>query len=323
MEGGRGVYQAKETAEMNADRFVDGLRDSFRGEVRFNEPMSRHTSLGIGGPADLMLFPEDPLSLRAALVAAATEGLPIIMLGGGTNLLVSDDGIDGIVISLREFNKIELTRQQDETIGVIFAGSGARLAAVINFAQKQGLAGMESLSGIPGSIGGAVFMNAGSYGMEIGRLIESVTVMDMQGNLGVLKKEEIGFGYRSSDIPADRVILSANLRLMKADPGEIQERMREVLERKRESQPLNESSAGCVFRNPPEDSAGRLIEEAGCKGLSKGGIEVSHVHANYFINRGAASCRDFLDLMNEVKMKVKEKSGIDLEPEIRLAGRNI
>jgi UDP-N-acetylmuramate dehydrogenase len=323
MEGRREVYQAEGAERMNADRFVDRIRDSFRGEVRFNEPMSKHTSLGIGGPADLMLFPEDPLSLRAALSAAVSGGIPVLVLGGGTNLLVSDKGVEGIVVSLREFNKIELTKQQDETTGVIFAGAGARLAAVMNFAQKHGLSGMESLAGIPGSIGGAVSMNAGSYGMEIGKLIESVTVMDMKGGLFVLRRDDMEFGYRSSSIPADRLILSANLKLLKSAPEEIQERMIEVLERKRESQPLNESSAGCVFRNPPDDSAGRLIEEAGCKGMSRGGIEVSQIHANYFINRGPAHCRDFVDLMNEVKMKVKEKSGIDLEPEVRLAGRNL
>jgi UDP-N-acetylmuramate dehydrogenase len=295
---------------------------SFRGEVRFDEPMSAYTSLRIGGPADMMVFPEDPVSLKNVLLAAKREEVPVFVLGGGTNLLVGDGGIDGIVISLKAFNKIEFTRETDDENAVLYAGAGATLVSLIHFTSSNGCAGIEALAGIPGYFGGAVFMNAGSFGVEIKDVLVSVTLMNMNGEISILMKDKFNFSYRSSNLPEDSLILSANIELKRDDPDDISKRMKGFLQKKRDTQPIGGPSAGCVYRNPAGDAAGRLIDAAGCKGLRIGDVEVSMVHANYFINKGKATCRDFIELMKVVKMRVREHSGIILEPEIKIVGRS-
>ncbi|MBI5739950.1 MAG: UDP-N-acetylmuramate dehydrogenase [Nitrospirae bacterium] len=294
---------------------------SFRGEIRYDEPLSAHTSLRIGGPAEIMLFPEDPVSLKYALLAAGRENVPVQVIGAGTNVLAGDGGIEGVVISLKAFRSIEFTREADEQKAVLFAGAGVPLSGLLNFAQKNGCSGMEALAGIPGYFGGAVYMNAGSFGTELKDLLVSLAVMNMKGELSILKKDELKFSYRSSNLPADLVILSGNIALTKDNPDAISGRMKEFLRRKKETQPLGEPSAGCVFRNPEGDAAGRLIEAAGCKGMRTGEVEVSMLHANYFINKGAATCRDFVALMEKVKEKVGQHSGVVLEPEIKIIGK--
>ncbi|MBI5409025.1 MAG: UDP-N-acetylmuramate dehydrogenase [Nitrospirae bacterium] len=296
-------------------------RGIFKGEMKFDEPMSAHTSLRIGGPADVMVFPEDPVSLKNVLLAAKKENIPVFILGGGTNLLVSDEGIEGLVISLKAFRGIEFTRDSDDKTVVLYVGAGEPLAGLLNFAQRNGCTGLESLTGIPGCLGGAVYMNAGSFGVELKDVIVSVAVMDMSGSISILEKDKLNFSYRNSNLPEGSIILSANVALLKDAPEDILRRMKEFLQKKKNTQPLGEPSAGCVFRNPEGAAAGRLIDVAGCKGMRVGGVEVSGAHANYFINKGRATCRDFLDLMELVKAKVKEHSGIVLEPEIKIAGR--
>lgn len=294
---------------------------SFSGEVKFDEPMSAYTSLRIGGPAEIMAFPEDPESLQNVLLAAKREGVPVFVFGGGTNLLVGDGGIDGIVISLKAFNKIEFTRETDDENAVLHAGAGVTLASLLHFANKNGCAGIEALAGIPGYFGGAVYMNAGSFGTEIKDVLVSVTLMNMNGEIAILMKDKLNFSYRSSNLSKDSLILSANIELKRDAPDDISKRMKEFLQKKRDTHPIGEPSAGCVYRNPAGDAAGRLIDAAGCKGLRIGNVEVSMVHANYFINKGKATCRDFIELMEIVKMRVREHSGIILEPEIKIVGR--
>jgi len=293
----------------------------FRGEVRYNEPISAHTSLRIGGPAEIMMFPEDPVSLKNALLAASGENVSVHIIGAGTNVLAGDGGLQGVVISLKAFRSIEFTREADEQRAVLFAGAGAPLSGLLNLAQKNGCSGLEALTGIPGYFGGAVYMNAGSFGTELKDVLVSVAVMNMKGELFILKKDELNFSYRSSNLPDDLVILSGNIALTKDNPDAISGRMKEFLRRKKETQPLGEPSAGCVFRNPEGDAAGRLIEAAGCKGMRAGDVEVSMLHANYFINKGAATCRDFVELMEKVKERVREHSGVILEPEIKIVGK--
>ena len=311
------------------------LKESFNGELRFNEPMSEHTSLKIGGPVEIMAFPEDPLSLRNILFVANEEKLPVYVFGKGTNLLVSDDGIKGLAISLKLFGSIEAVQSrtspaQEDSAGeteakdvTLFVGSGVPLAKLINYAQKNGYSGLEALTGIPGLMGGAVYMNAGSYGTEMKDIIISVAVMSREGQLIILDKEKLDFSYRKSGLPRDSLILSTNISLKKDDPEEIEKRTKEYMTQKKYTQPLGELSAGCVFMNPEGDYAGRLIDAAGCKGLKSGNVEVSSVHANYFINRGGASCSDFIKLMKSVREKVEQSSGISLEPEIYLIGENV
>jgi len=295
----------------------------FKGDVKFNEPLSSHTSLGIGGPVDIMAFPEDPLSLKNVLLAAEKEHIPVFVIGAGTNLLAPDGRIEGIAVSLKAFRSIELTRDSDENNVVLFAGSGVPLPMLVNFARKYGYSGIEALAGIPGFVGGAVCMNGGSFGVEISDVIVSVAVMDRHGGIAILDKDKLGFTYRSSRLPEGGVILSANIILRKDDPAEVDRRTKEFLSRKKAAQPLGELSAGCVFKNPEGDAAGRLIDAAGCKGMKTGGVEVSRVHANYFINKGGATCRDFIELMEEVKKRVKEHSGIELEPEVKIIVKDI
>lgn len=297
------------------DIFEAGL---FRGEVRYYEAMSAHTSLKIGGVVEIMAFPEDPLSLKNILLAAAKENIRVLIIGAGTNLLVGEKDMKLIAVSMREFKKIELTKDSDEDTAVLYVGAGTTLQGLLNFAQKNGYSGIEALAGIPGSFGGAVYMNAGSFETEINDVIESVAIMNVQGEISIIEKNKLNFSYRSSNLPEGAIILSANIILRKGDPDEVTKRAKEFLKRKKVSQPLGVLSAGCVFKNPEGDSAGRLIDIAGCKGMRKGDVEVSNIHANYFINRGMATFSDFISLMEDVRMKVKQSSGITLEPEIKI-----
>ncbi len=297
--------------------------DNFKGLIKFDEPMSLHTSLKIGGPADIMVFPEDPVSLRNVLRAARLQDMPVFILGGGTNLLVSDNGIRGIVVSLKEFRNIEAIenlQNADSGCITVFVEAGASLPRLIAFTEKNGYSGIEALAGIPGTVGGAVYMNAGSFGAEIKDVINSLAVMNRDGVITILKKDELKFSYRGLNISDDLVILSANIVLRKETAENVAGRVKEFLKKKRLTQPVKEHSAGCVFKNPAGNSAGRLIDEAGCKGMSIGNIEVSGMHANFFINKGSGTCQDFLKLMDVVIAKVKEHSGVMLETEIKIMG---
>lgn len=313
---------------------------SFRGEMRVKELMSEHTSLKIGGPVDAVVFPEDAASLKSFLIASSGEKMPFFVLGGGTNLLVKDSGVDGNAISLKAFRNIKEIENIERIAGTLegaeagtsaglFVESGVPLGRLINYTKEKGYSGLEALAGIPGSFGGAVYMNAGAFGSEIKDVIVSVALMKTDGEISILKKDQLKFSYRSSNLPEDSIILSANIILRKDSAENVAGRIREFLGKKRQSQPLGKPSAGCVFKNPvgidsyrEGDSAGRLIEAAGCKGMRAGDEEVSNVHANYFINNGNASGKDFLELMGKVKAKVQETSGVMLEPEIKIIGKD-
>lgn len=297
-----------------------GISKFFDGDIKFDEPMSNHTSLKIGGPVNTMVFPADPVSLKRVLTAADSENIPVFFFGAGTNLLVGDGRFEGVAISLKNFHDIELTRDVDDKKVVLYVGSGVSLPKLMSVARKNGYSGLEPLAGIPGCVGGAVYMNAGSFGTEMKDVIVSVALMNVKGEITIVNADELSFTYRSSGIPDHSVILSANIRLAKDDPAEVGKRMKEYMKRKKTAQPLGEFSAGCVFKNPEKDSAGRLIDASGCKGMRIGDIEVSTMHANYFINKGNGTCKDFVALMDKVRAKVKKHSGIKLEPEVRIIG---
>ncbi len=306
----------------------------FKGDIKFGQPMSAYTSLRIGGPVEVVVFPEDVVSLKNVLVEAGKENIPVFVLGAGTNLLVKDGGVEGIAVSLKAFKRIEIIQNineiaqrffQKEVLDVsagLFVEAGVLLSSLINFTGKNGYSGIEALSGIPGTFGGAVYMNAGSFGTEIKDVIISVAVMKMDGRIEILEKDELKFSYRSSNIPGNTIILSANIFLKKDTPENVSARVTEFLKKKKSSQPIRGYSAGCVFKNPAGDFAGRLIEASGCKGLRVGDIEVSRVHANYFITRGKASSKEFIELMEMVKERVKKYSGIMLEHEIKIIGKD-
>lgn len=300
------------------DIFSEGL---FEGEVKFREPMRNHTSLKIGGPADIFAMPQDLSSLKNMHINLRRNKIPFFPLGGGTNILVRDGGIEGAVISLRSFRRTGVL-SKDNKYAYLFAEAGTLLQRIVNFSKENGYSGVEGLAGIPGTVGGAIFGNAGAFGYEMKDVLISVEVMDIEGRIKRFKAEEINFGYRSTSISQNELILGAEIKLKKDEKEEVSAKVDDFLEEKREKQPLREPSAGCVFKNPAGLSAGKLIDEAGCKGIKIGDVEVSSIHANFFINKGRANASDFIRLMEEVAHRVKERFGVVLEPEIKIVGRD-
>lgn len=295
--------------------------DGSLGELFVNEPMKGHTTLRIGGPADLYVVPRNLVSMRNLMVTLKDEHIPVMPLGGGSNVVISDEGVEGAVIATVSFHHIELIEDQGHGVR-LFAEAGTPLQKLVNFCKAKGYTGVEGLAGIPGSVGGAIAGNSGSFGYEIGRVVESVTVIGREGKIVNLEGRSLSFGYRSSGIPEGTIVLSAIMRLKGDDPHEVAKRVEGFLREKKHTQPISQWSAGCVFKNPPQAPAGKLIDGAGCKDMRRGDIEVSTLHANFFVNRGSGKASDFLSLMDEVREKVLKSSGIELEPEIRIVGRH-
>lgn len=301
------------------DIFPEGL---FEGEVRFMEPMRRHTSLKIGGPADIFAMPSDLSSLTNIHNHLRKNGITAFPLGSGTNLLVRDGGIEGAVISLRSFRRIGVLNQDTEYVHLAVE-AGALLQGVVHYARENAYSGIEGLAGIPGTLGGAICGNSGAHGYEMKDALVSVEILDKAGNVKKIDAEDISFGYRSSGILPEELIVDAELKLAISDREAVSEKVENFLRMRRESQPVWELTAGCVFKNPPGLSAGKLMDEAGCKGMRVGEIEVSTLHANFFINKGAGTAHDFVRLMEEVALRVRERSGVILEPEIKIVGRDL
>lgn len=286
------------------------------------ELMSNHTSLRIGGAAEIFAMPRDLDSLRNIHLNLQKSNIPYIALGSGTNILIRDGGIEGAVVLLRSLKKIETLREEDEFI-FIHADAGALLAKLVRFSQEHGYSGLEGLAGIPGTVGGAICGNSGAFGYEIKDVLVSLEMMDSEGIVSRRRAEDIAFGYRKSGIRPEEFILGAEIRLKKDHAEAVSKRIGEFLRTKRERQPIWEPSAGCVFKNPPGASAGKLLDEAGCKGSKIGEVEVSEVHANFFVNKGNANALDFIKLMELVSLRVEKRFGILLEPEIKILGREI
>jgi UDP-N-acetylmuramate dehydrogenase len=306
--------------KLSQEEWLDTLRGVCEGDVGFDVPMSEHTGPSIGGPADVFLMPAEPLSVRNLMVVLKNKGVPFITMGGGTNVLVRDGGIEGVVISLRNFKRIEVLKEGN-TEAELFVEAGVPLQKYVNFCKERGYSGAEGLTGIPGTIGGAICGNAGSYGAEMKDAVVSAAIMDSGGRLDRFKAESLGFGYRRSGIRDTDIVLSANMRLRRGDKEVVAAMTDKFFSEKKTSQPISERSAGCVFKNPPDASAGRLIDEAGCKGMKVGGIEVSALHANFFVNKGGGTASQYLELMERVSEIVRKKYGVALEPEIRVVGR--
>ncbi|MEG1193762.1 MAG: UDP-N-acetylmuramate dehydrogenase [Clostridia bacterium] len=280
------------------------------------EPMSRHTTMRVGGPAQLLIMPRSAQQVCLALQAAGKLGIPAIVIGNGSNLIVRDGGVRGAVIALGEsFSAIEA---QDGH--VLRAQAGARLAQIAAVALKKGLAGLEFASGIPGTVGGGVAMNAGAYGGEIKDVLARVTVLE-SGKLCAYDNAQMDFGYRTSRVlRAGGVILDAEFRLHPDNAEAIGERMNQMNARRRDKQPLNFPSAGSTFKRPEGYFAGALIEEAGLKGLRVGGAQVSEKHAGFVVNTGGATAGEVLALIERVQAEVKRASGVVLVCEVRVIG---
>lgn len=284
--------------------------------VRLHEPMKKHTTFRIGGPADYYLCPHSTEELQKILQICRENKLEFFILGNGSNLLVSDKGYRGVVIQLwKNFSDIET---EDNTITV---KTGALLSKVAAEALEESLTGMEFASGIPGTMGGAVMMNAGAYGGEMKDIIREVTVLTREGELLTLSKEEMNFGYRTSVVKEKGyVVISAVLQLRKGDREEIRKVMDELKERRVTKQPLDMPSAGSTFKRPEGYFAGKLIMDAGLRGFSVGGAQISEKHCGFVVNKGDATAADVLGLIGEVQKRVQEKFGVALEPEVKFLG---
>lgn len=284
-------------------------------ELRFDEPMSKHTSFRIGGGAEVMAFPKDQEELSKLLKVSSLLDCNPAILGAGTNILAPDHGISGLVICLKDcldgLESLEHNRIH------VMAGVTMTRAAV--FAANYGLSGLEFAHGIPGTIGGGIYMNAGAYGGEICHVCESVDVMDMEGNLRTLTAEEMGFSYRHSVLEEKfGIVVSAVFVLELKPESEIKEKMRELMAKRSASQPLNLPSAGSAFKRPVGGYAAALIDQAGLKGFTVGGAAISTKHAGFAVNLGSATAEDVKKLLEDVSDIVFEQSGIRLEPEVRI-----
>ncbi len=280
--------------------------------IRFGEPMSRHTSFQTGGEAEIFVEVDGETQLSKLLSYLRKTENPYFLLGNGTNLLVSDKGYDGVVIQIgKRMSRLAVQGER------IYAQAGAPLTQVAKTACENGLSGMEFASGIPGSIGGAVVMNAGAYDGEMKQIVESVTVLNGEGEEMELDCDTMEFGYRSSVI-RDRpfVVTEVVLKLQKGEPESIRAKMEDFAKRRREKQPLEYPSAGSVFKRPEGYFAGKLIMDSGLRGCRIGGAQVSEKHCGFIINRGNATSEDIAELMEEIQERVKERFGVSLEPEI-------
>ena len=284
-------------------------------ELRFNEPMAKHTSFRIGGGAEVMAFPKSPEELAQVLKVSALLDVKPAILGAGTNVLAPDAGLPGLTICLKD--ALDGMEQLDETSIRVMAGVTMTRAAV--FAANLGLSGLEFAHGIPGTIGGGVYMNAGAYGGEICQVCTRVEVMDMEGNTCILSGEEMEFSYRHSRLEEEPgIVVSADFRLTKAEPEDIKAKMKELIGKRSASQPLDLPSAGSAFKRPVGGYAAALIDQAGLKGYQVGGAAISTKHAGFAVNLGGATAEDVKQLLKEVSDKVFENSGIRIEPEVRI-----
>ncbi|MDR0839701.1 MAG: UDP-N-acetylmuramate dehydrogenase [Oscillospiraceae bacterium] len=284
-------------------------------EVRRGEPMSAHTSFKIGGAVDAMVFPKSEGELVAALRALRGRGIDPLIVGNGTNLLVSDNPRG--VVAVKTVPGVGELRAEGERS--VRASCGVTLARAAAFAGERALAGLEFAHGIPGSVGGAVFMNAGAYGGEVGGVVRSVTALTKSGEIAELSRGECGFSYRRSGFPeGNLIVLSVIFDLSEGNPEDIQRNMQNFAEQRREKQPLELPSAGSAFKRPKSGYAATLIDEAGLKGYRVGGAAVSRKHAGFIVNLGGASFGDVLSVMEHVRETVFLRTGIELEPEVRV-----
>lgn len=303
------------------ERFAELLREAVTdGVVRFNEPLKSYTSFKTGGPADYFVIPAGTTELKRIITLAKDNQTPYYIIGNGSNLLVSDEGFRGLIICMKEPDgKVSFTDEGDTVL--VEAGAGCPLTRLAFEAARAGLTGLEFAAGIPGSVGGAVVMNAGAYGGEIKDCIVSADVIDVNGVQSTLDNASLELSYRHSVIPERGLIVTgAAFRLNRGNTEEILAVIADLNKRRRDKQPLEYPSAGSTFKRPEGYFAGKLIEDAGLKGFSVGGASVSEKHCGFVINRGNATSSDIMELIRRVGDKVYEASGVRLEPEVKLLG---
>ena len=283
-------------------------------ELREHEPMARHTTFRIGGPVRLMALPRSEGEVLSCLREAERAQVRLVVLGNGSNLLAADGEIPCFAVLLTGLDALERTGERE-----IWAGAGVSLARLASFAAQEGLAGLEFAHGIPGTLGGGVLMNAGAYGGEMVQVVKEVAAAGRNGGVETVPAEQCGFSYRRSAFSdGERVILGAKFHLEPDDPAAIRGRMDELARRRKEKQPLEYPSAGSMFKRPQGHFAAALIDQCGLKGLTVGGAQVSEKHAGFVINRGGATCADVLTLVDQVKERVLQQTGVELEMEVRV-----
>lgn len=292
---------------------ISEIQKVFKGKITLNEPLAGYTTFRIGGVADYFVEPTDIEDVINIVHYADTHSVPYYVMGNGSNILISDDGIRGIVINLETgFNYLKKEKE------LIIAGAGVKIARFVEYCIQNNFAGVEMLAGIPATVGGALVMNAGAYGGETADHVTEVKVIK-NGKLRSLNKEECGFIYRNSNLK-NTVVLEASFKLEQGDKEQIYRRRKELIIHRNEAQPVEIPNAGCVFKNPKENKAAILIDKCGLKGTKSGGAMVSTKHANFIVNFDNASANDVIELVKTVKNKVFEQTGIELEMEVKLVG---
>ena len=297
----------------------DVLIDLTGGKIQFRCTMADYTTFKVGGSIEALLKAEEVRDLLGVVPFLHTECIPFFVLGGGSNLLVMDGDVPGVAIRLEgAFATIEEAASQEE---VIIAGSGVSLRQLLELCRRKGYGGTEFLAGIPGTVGGAIVMNAGAFGRDMASLVKGVEILTPSGDVVEMDRRDLSFGYRKLQITEGDVVTRARLKLEKSTVQAVAGTIGDYLKRRKKAQPLGYPSAGSIFKNPPGDHAGRLIEMAGLKGKRRGKAMISQKHANWIVNTGGASARDILDLITLVRQTVMEKMGVDLELEIKVVGQ--
>lgn len=299
------------------------LQNFFGAEVAFDLPLAPHTSIHIGGKADAVFWPQDESGLKEAILWSRAKEIPYFILGKGSNTLVRDLGFRGMVINLgstfRRFGKFK----ENGNHVLVEAEGGVPTQQIIRWAALEGLSGLERLSGVPGTIGGNIYMNAGTYLGEIADLVHQIKIFDRTGKEQILARDKIKFEYRSSGLPSSSIIVWALLKLEKGEKEKVEKKIREVFEKRGLSQPIEYPNLGSVFKNLGKKKAWELIEEAGCKGVRVGGARISEKHANFIINEGSATAKDVEVLIRLVKDRVKQVCGVMLETEVKIIGEEL
>jgi UDP-N-acetylmuramate dehydrogenase len=304
-----------------AQVFNDEMADFWSGEVLWNCSLAPYTTLGVGGPAEAIIFPRGINELSQLMQGLRKINVSWHVIGRGSNIVVHDNGVNGVVIIFgRSFSTKQKIEEKGDSIH-LKVDAGHSLSGLVNWTMEQGLSGMEFATGIPGTVGGAIVMNAGAWGREMSDVLLTVTMLDEAGNIISKGCSDMDFRYRSWGEVESMIAVGGVFQLYKKDSEKVKSRCHEIQEDRKKKQPLKHPSAGSFFKNPPgEKSAGQLIEEAGLKGVNIGGAQVSPVHANFIVNTGAASARDIIQLMQKVQQEVEKTSGICLEPEVKFLG---
>lgn len=295
-----------------------GLLEIMGENIQFDRAMSEYTTFRIGGKADAICFVQGLGELQQVFSYLNKEKIPYLLVGKGSNLLVRDGGFKGAVIIMR--GQLATIKQHEKNDRMVLAGGGLTLRDLVRFCSQRGLGGLEFLSGIPGTVGGAVTMNAGAFGRAMGDVVQQVDLVTPEGEFTSRNRSDLTFSYRESSIQEGSLVVRASLQCSQETSEIVSGRVAEYLTRRKVTQPLDYPSAGSVFRNPSNDHAGRLIEQAGLKGKKIGGAMISPKHANYIVNTGGAQAEDILRLMEMAKEKVREATGVELEPEIKVVG---